>query len=247
MRFTQTIFSEFEKRWPVTCFCWLFLFLNQNLKYNTNMKLVKYIVLIGAVCAAFTLQPAKADVFTSSLDIGNSALQGFLTPGEEFGTVTVTVVGTTATILFTANTAGGFQFIDGGAADVNLAFPSTATNIVDAQFKNQQSGKNINGFGIFDLVINNNDGSGSPVSTIAFDVTVPSGTLAANVLDTNSNGFDAAAHISVFDLVTGLPINVTGFAAEAPGAFHEPDGGATAMLLGLGLSGLGFVRRFVKR
>ena len=211
------------------------------------MKLLKYITLIAAVCAAFTLQPAKADTFTSSLDIGNSAIAGFLQPGEEFGTVTVSVSGTTATITFAANTASGFFFIDTSAAAVNLATPSTATNIVDAEFKSQESGKNVNGFGTFNLSINNLDGSGSPVDTIAFDVTVSSGTLAADVLAVNGNGFDAAAHISIFDTVTGLPINVTGFAAEAPGAFHEPDSGATAMLLGLGLTGLGFVRRFVKR
>jgi len=200
----------------------------------------KYAILFSAVCAlllAFS-QNAKADaIFTSSLDTGNSAIAGFLMPGEQFGTVTVSVSGTTATITFTANTAGGFEFIDTSAAAVNLASgidPSTAMIVTDTQFKAFDSGKNVDGFGIFNLSVNNKDGSGSPVDTIVFTVTVPSGTLDSAVLAFNSKGFDAAAHISVNGGVA------TGFAGEAQeGGGHVPDGGATAVLLGLGLAGLG--------
>ena len=44
MRFSQTVFSACDRRWPVSCYPRLSLFLNQNLKNNTNMKLVKYVV-----------------------------------------------------------------------------------------------------------------------------------------------------------------------------------------------------------
>ena len=207
------------------------------------MKLLKYATLIGAVCAAFAMQSAKADTFTSSLDFGNDAIAGFLQPGEQFGTVTVVVTGTTAEITFSANTAGGFEFIDTSAAAVNLASgidPSTATIVTDAEFKAFDGPKNVNGFGVFNLTVNNLDGSGSPVDTIVFDVTVASGTSAADVLALNATGFDAAAHISVNGGVA------TGFAGEAPGG-RVPDSGTTAMLLGTALAGLGVVRRYLKR
>ncbi|PYL02390.1 MAG: hypothetical protein DME32_06560, partial [Verrucomicrobia bacterium] len=97
----------------------------------------------------------------------------------------------------------------------------------------------VNGFGSFNLTVNNNDGSGSPVDTISFTVDVASGTSAADVLLLNASGFDAAAHISVNGGVA------TGFAGEAPGG-RVPDSGTTAMLLGTALAGLGFVRRYLK-
>ncbi len=206
------------------------------------MNKIKYITAVLIAVTGLCLQQAKADTFTSSLDIGNSAIAGDLLAGQEFGTVTVTVTGTTALITFTANTAGGFSFIDTSAAGVQLSQPpGSPLKVTDAAFKDFASGKNVDGFGVFNLTVNNLDGSGSAVSTISFDVTVASGTLAGNVLTTNLNGFDAVAHISFNGGVN------TGFAGEAPGVSHIPDGGMTAMLLGLGLSGLGLVRRFVKR
>ena len=203
------------------------------------MKLFKYTMLVAAVCAAFTLQPAKAD-FTSTLD--NPGGTGLTPP---FGTVDVSLLGQTATITFTSNTAGGYFFIDSGAADVQVnAATFTETIGTDAAFDKFEFGKNINGFGTFNLIVRNSDGTGSQVDTISFTVTNTSLTpwaSANDVLTTNANGFDAAAHVSFNNGV------VTGFVAEAPGQFHVPDGGTTAMLLGLGLSGLGFVRRFAGR
>ena len=220
--------------------------INRLTKTNENQKQMrtpkaKYITAMLVAIAGFALQQAKADLFTSSLDTGNSAIAGFLQPGEQFGTVTVSVSGTTATITFTANTGGGFEFIDTSAAAVNLASgidPSTATIVTDTEFKAFDSGKNVDGFGVFNLSVNNKDGSGSPVDTIVFNVDVASGTAAADVLALNGNGFDAAAHISVNGGVA------TGFAGEGPQG-HIPDGGTTAMFMGLGLSALGVVRRFL--
>jgi hypothetical protein len=206
------------------------------------MKLVKYIVLIGAVCAAFTLQPAKGvfvpSEFVSTLNVGPDGSSG------TFGTVTVDLISpTTATITFASNTAGGFFFIDTNAADVELSNFSGQSIGIDAPFKEFQFGNNVNGFGTFDLNIKNNDGTAKKVSLISFNVT-GTYTDASLVLALNSNGFDAAAHVVQIDGTSNPP---TFFVAEAPGEFHIPDGGTTAMLLGLGLSGLGFVRRFVKR
>ena len=201
------------------------------------MKLLKYATLIGAVCAAFAMQPAKAD-FTSILD--NPGGTGLTPP---FGTVDVSLSGQTATITFTSNTAGGYFFIDSGAADVQVnAATFTEAIVTDAAFDKFEFGKNINGFGTFNLIVRNNDGTGSQVDTISFTVTNTSVTpwaTADDVLTFNANGCDAAAHVSFNN---GF---VTGFVAEGPQG-HAPDSGTTAMLLGTALAGLGLVRRYLK-
>ena len=215
------------------------------------MKLVKYIVLIGAVCAAFTMQPAKADVFTSSLDFANSDLNPF-GPGP-FGTVTVSLASGsfTATITFTA--ASGFEFVDTSAAAVQINstdFDPVAGSISPNTVGNPASfgSGQVDGFGNFNLTVDYKDASVG-LSTITFQVTdnTDTWTSAADVLglSTGGNGgFDAAAHMRATE---NNPQGLTGFAGEKGGGIVTPDSGATAMLLGLGLSGLGFVRRFVKR
>ena len=201
----------------------------------------KYTILFGALCALLLTfgQNAKAGVieFTSLLNQGNSAISGF--PGP-YGTVTVTLSGQTATITFTANTAGGFMFIDTSAAGVQVNSASFTQSIVtDTEFKAFDTGKNVDGFGVFNLTINNKDGSGSPVDTIVFTVTNAGVPWASpsDVLTTNSKGFDAVAHISVNGGVA------TGYAGEpGGGGGHIPDSGATAALLGLGLVGVAGLR-----
>jgi hypothetical protein len=207
------------------------------------MKLFKYTMLIGAVCAAFTLQPAKADLFTSELTVGPNGTTG------DFGTVTVSLTGDTATITFTSNTAGNFFFIDSNAADVNLNTSTfTESIITDASFDSFKFGRTVNGFGAFDLNVINSDGTGSKVSTISFSVTssdfLAAGFTASDVLDVNDHGFDAAAHVVDFNGSESPP---TFFVAEAPGQFHVPDSGATATLLGLGLVGLSGLRAKFRR
>src|SRR5438477_7645077 len=127
------------------------------------MKLIEYIALIGAVCAAFTLQPAKADTFTSSLDFGNSAISGFLPAGEQFGTVTVTLIAGGAQITFQANTASGFFFIDTNAAAVNLAQPPGSPTIISDpdfdHFNNPPNTDQVDGIGTFNLRVENKSGS----------------------------------------------------------------------------------------
>ena len=205
---------------------------------NPTMK--NYKILFGAVCAvilAFS-QNAKAD-FMSTLSVGNEAIAGF--PGP-YGFVDVTLSGQTATITFTANTAGGFMFIDTSAAGVQVNSSSfTEAIVTDTQFKEFNFGKNVDGFGVFNLTVNNKDGSGSPVDTIVFTVTNTDAlnpwATDADVLASNSKGFDAVAHISVNGGVA------TGFAGEpGGGGGHVPDNGVTAALLGLGLVGLAGLR-----
>jgi hypothetical protein len=85
--------------------------------------------------------------------------------------------------------------------------------------------------------------------TTAFDTpgnNNPSGAIAAGLIQnqvvfTLDNFTGSLADISSVSFQYGTALTET----NIPG--HVPDSGPTAMLLGLSLSGLGFVRRFVKR
>jgi hypothetical protein len=213
------------------------------------MKLLKYIVLIGAVCAAFTLQPAKADVFTSSLDFANSDLAPF-GPGP-FGTVTVSLASGSFTATITFSAASGFEFVDTSAAAVEINstdFTPVAGSISPNTLSPTFGSGQVDGFGNFNLTVDYANAS-IGFTTISFMVTDNTDTWlsAADVLglSTGGNGgFDAAAHMRATE---NNPQGLTGFAGETGGGIVTPDSGTTAMLLGLGLSGLGLVRRFVKR
>ena len=206
------------------------------------MNKIKYLAAVLIGIAGLGLQQAKAD-FVSSLNVPNSDLSAF--PAGSYGTVNVHLVSSgDAIITFTA--ASGFGFVDGGAAAVQINAGSfTATILTDADFKQFDSGQ-VDGFGSFNLVVDNNSSS-NPQFTISFEVTAASGTWAsaADVLGVSAGGnggFDAAAHI--------LPLNnnpngLTGFAGELPGP-SVPDGGTTVMLLGAALGALGMVRRYLK-
>ena len=204
----------------------------------------KYTILFGAVCAvllAFSLN-AKADtIFDSTLSVGNTAISGFPSP---YGTVHIDLSGQVATITFTAS--GTYQFGDSKVVDVNLNSTDFSASIPtggDSAFKNFGAG-NVDGFGLFNLTIDNKDGAAMALTTITFQVTNNLGTwgTASDVLLFNTKGFDAAAHI----FINGGA--VTGYAGEPNGGGgHVPDSGTTAMLLGSALAGLGVMGRYLKR
>jgi len=196
----------------------------------------KYTILFGAICAvilAFSLN-AKAD-FMSTLSFSN------LPPGNPgpYGTVDVSLTGQTATITFTA--AAGYFFGDGSSAAVELNTDSFTEAFVSESpsnnFKAFAFDQQVDGFGSFDLAVDQKNFA-VKLTSITFTVTNTGTAWAsdADVLAVNANGFDAAAH--VFSTSSGL----TGFAAEAPGEHHIPDGGTTACLLGLGLAGMAGIR-----
>jgi hypothetical protein len=201
----------------------------------------KYTILFGAICAvilAFSLN-AKAD-FISTLTVSNL-------PGQEtgnFGTVDVSLSGQTATITFTAG--AGFFFGDGSSAGVELNTDSFTEAFVSESpsnnFKQFTFDKNVDGFGSFDLTLDQNNFA-VHLTSITFTVTNTGTAWAsdADVLALNEKGWDAVAH--VFSVSSGK----TGFAAEGPPGGHVPDSGATAMLLGSALAGLGVMRRYLKR
>jgi hypothetical protein len=202
------------------------------------MNKLKYIAAVMIGIAGLGLQQAKAD-FVSTLNTGPNGTSG------NFGTVTVSlnVATQTATITFQANTALDYHFIDTNAVAVQVNSSSFTFALVnDTSFSSFHSGQNVNGFGSFNLEINNTDGWADRVDTISFTVTNTSGTLwtnASQVLALNADGFDAAAHVAT------AGGSLTFFVAERPGSV--PDGGTTVMLLGAALGSLGMARRFLKR
>jgi hypothetical protein len=220
------------------------------------MKLLKYTILVGAVCAAVTLQSAKADTFSFDLIASN------IEPASAGPFVNVNVnltSSTTATITFTSLTKGGHIYLlgDGGTVAVNVNASSwtlgtitgsnSGTGFTPGPFSDGGAG-NEDGFGSFNQTINSFDGFTHSSDLVSFTLTDTSGTWAsaAAVLTGNSDGNLAAAHI----FVTTTPANasngaiVTGFASGVgqPTPPSTPDGGATATLLGLGLAGLAGLR-----
>lgn len=212
-------------------------------------------MLVAAACTAFTLQSAKADLFSSDINTPNDAISGFTGP---YATVDVNLTSaTTASITFTSLVQNGNIYLFGGvnAVDLNVNASSftvgtitgsnAGTGFTPGPLSNGGSG-NVDGLGTFNLTINSFDGFTHSSDEVTFDLTNTGGTWAsaADVLALNSNGFDAAMHV----FVTSSPANAsngaiaTGFAGEAPGNFHTPDSGMTATLLGLGLAGLAGLR-----
>jgi hypothetical protein len=218
------------------------------------MNKIKYIAVVLMAIAGFGLQ--QADAFTSSLNQGNQAINGFTGP---YGTVTITLVGQTATVTFQSGSTASnvYLFGDGGAVALNVnastftvgTVTGTNSGIGFGAFSVQSIGSgNEDGFGSFNLRISAHDGYTHSADLITFTVTNTSGTwLSANdVLAFNANGFDAAAHIFVSatnPANAGTSALATGFAGEGTGTV--PDGGTTVMLLGAALGALGMARRFL--
>jgi hypothetical protein len=240
--------------WQGSCFLIHKKVTNLN-KLEKYMNKLKYIVAVLIALVGLGLQQAKADVFTSSLNAGNTGINGFTGP---YGTVTINLTSpTTATVTFTSNTVNGniYLFGDGGSVALNVnatTFSATGitgtnagTGFTPGPYTVAGAG-NEDGFGSFNLRINSFDGFTHSADTITFTLTNISGTWAsaADVLIANANGFDAGAHI----FVTSSPANAangatsTGFAAEGA---RVPDGGTTVMLLGVALGALGMARRFL--
>ena len=203
------------------------------------MNKIKYAAAVLIAIAGMGLQQAKADLFTSELNIGPNDSTGIL-----FGTVTVSLTGQVATITFNSNTALDYWFIDSSIASVNVNASTFDFAIVsDPFFKNVNiPGGTVNGFGDFDLSINNKGGWENRIDTLSFTVTNTSGVdwnSASDVLEFNADGFDASAHVATEGG------SLTFFVAE--NGTTVPDGGMTVMLLGMGLGVLGMAQRFLKR
>jgi hypothetical protein len=204
----------------------------------------------------FGVQPLSAD--TLALSIANSGISGYTGP---FGNVTITLEADThfADITFTAfnSPVGGFHFLMGGDGAMGLNVNSSAFDVVSGlngitSPKGPQQGAtgpdfiqiasgNEDGFGSFNLSIKNFDGFSYAVQTASFTLQNTAGTWssAANVLTANATGYEAAAHIYVAN-PDWSNTNSTGYSANGASV---PDGGTTALLLGLALAAGNFTFR----
>jgi hypothetical protein len=220
------------------------------------MKKLKYLAAVLIGIAGLGLQQATADfgptTNPSTLNFSNGQGTGI------YGTVTVSNLTTNglgqqvATITFQA--APGYFFLDGNIVDVNLTGNSAtlvAGSVTEvpapgsiSDFSGVQYGANVDGFGKFTIVLDNNSADNKETQ-ISFQVTNLSSSVWTidTVLAFNSKGWDAAAHY-IDNTVGGT--GLTYFAGEGTTGSFVPDGGTTVMLLGIGLSMLGMARRFVR-
>jgi len=182
-------------------------------------------------------QAAPADVFTSPITTGNTALSGFTGP---FANVTINLINpTTANVTFDSLTNGGFIYLmgDGSSADLNVNAGNFSVSGVTGSnslvgftpgpytVTNPPGTSQVDGFGPFNMTIDSFDGFTHSSTQISFTLTDLSGTWASasNVLAANPDGFDAAMHVFACATSATNPCNAstgataTGFAAETGG------------------------------
>src|SRR6266850_6787311 len=153
-------------------------------------------LLAGVALGALALAaPAHATII-ETINTPNSAIAGFTGP---YADVSITRVNNnTANIVFTSRTTSGITFLmgDGGTADLNVngaytlgAVTETGLAGFSPTFIGNAPGQ-VDGFGQFNLSLNNFDGYGDAADSVSFQITNTTGlwTSDAAVLTNNANG-----------------------------------------------------------
>jgi hypothetical protein len=193
---------------------------------------------------------------SASADQINFTLNNSGVAGGPFVNVNVNLTSTgVATITFTS--AGGAAIIDGGSLDLNVngSFTVASTTGFSAFNGNWCSGTgnslvgnaclnagggNIDGFGSFNVVLDQFAGSGNSSNQITVTLTGGTWTSASQVLFSNAGGSMAGSHVTLNSCTFYVANGTTGSPASC-GAVPEPS--IYLGLLGSGLIALPFIRR----
>jgi hypothetical protein len=179
-----------------------------------------------------------ADMVTFAITVPNSQLSSF--PGP-YGKVVVTADGTgpAKITLAQVDPSSPYFFFDSHVFAINPSLDATVSFLTwtakpgDTKIPHvtQVAAGNVSEFGDFPIVFKNFDGPHAGVISISFTLTPISGSFAdaASVLETNSKGYLAAAHIYPQDG------SLTGFAGAAPITTGGAPIPGALVLLGAGL------------
>jgi hypothetical protein len=192
---------------------------------------------LAGAFALSVLFSISAHALSFNLSVPNAAMLPY---PPDYATVNITVIdGTHADVTFTA--LSNYRFGGAQAIDLNVVGSFTVSAPSNMTSPTIGSG-HADGFGLFSLTIDNFDGWGKSFTTTSFSLLgVGTSWTDGSILTANSNGTFAAAHIFVPNANNDGAV-ATGFVGNG-GSHSAPDGGTTAVLLGVGLLGLSFLAR----
>jgi hypothetical protein len=202
---------------------------------------------LAAAALTFGASSASAVTFPLTLNTPNSQLSGTTGP---YATVDATQINST-TVEFTFTPTAGYGFVDGGSIGLNINCPLADISVDNIQVNGVSSSlftvsistggqNNLDGFGNFNVNLNQQDSSNPVTDPVTFDVHCSDGLTVATSLIANDKGELAGAHIF------SSAANLTGFVANGPAAVPEPSTMAIAGLGALGFVGFGLRRRLKK-
>jgi hypothetical protein len=219
---------------------------------NILKPALRWIAAFALAVAVFTPGIASADL-SITLDNPNSAISPY--PGP-YGTVLVQLLDATdAKVTLTATLGSNYLFGDGGTLGLNTNGTVSVSilswvNGIGSSTPTVGNPGNEDGFGKFNVTIDNGQGAADALKTLSIQLTNTSGTWssASDVLTPNSNGALAAGHVFVYtnSSYNGGTALATGFAAGSNGTpiINTPEPSTIALALsGLGAIGLVALRR----